>query len=47
MGHEDNLTLVEIDPSEVVQAIFSMLETLMNGELPPQSWASIAAKVRS
>jgi DNA-binding LacI/PurR family transcriptional regulator len=47
MGHEDELTLVEIDPSEVVQAIFDMLETLMNGQTPPQNCISIAAKLRS
>lgn len=47
MGHEEELTLVEIDPSQVVQAIFAMLETLMNGEVPPQNYVPIVAKVRS
>jgi DNA-binding LacI/PurR family transcriptional regulator len=47
MGHEDELTLVEFDPSELVQAIFDTLETLMNGETPPHNSFSIGAKVRS
>lgn len=47
MGHEHELGLIEIDPAEIVQAIFGMLETLMNGETPPENCVSILPRVRS
>jgi DNA-binding LacI/PurR family transcriptional regulator len=34
LGREDDLTLIEIDPAEIVQAMFDMLETLMAGRKP-------------
>lgn len=33
-GHEDELTLIEIDPDEIAAALFSMLETLSEGQMP-------------
>jgi DNA-binding LacI/PurR family transcriptional regulator len=47
MGHEHEMSLVEIDPAELVQAIFGMLETLMNGETPPQECVSILPRLRA
>jgi DNA-binding LacI/PurR family transcriptional regulator len=47
MGHEDELTFIEFDPTEIVQAIFGMLETLMNGEIPAQSNVFLRAKLRT
>jgi DNA-binding LacI/PurR family transcriptional regulator len=34
LGYEDDLTLIEVDPSEVVGGMFSQLETMMRGETP-------------
>ena len=47
MGHEHEVSLVEIDPAEIVQAIFGMLETLMNGETPSENCVSILPRVRA
>jgi DNA-binding LacI/PurR family transcriptional regulator len=33
-GHEVELILIEIDPAELVEAMFDMLETLMDGHKP-------------
>ena len=46
MGYEENLTLMEIDPDEIVQASFAMLETLMAGSTPPEPTVSIKPKLR-
>ena len=46
-GYEGDLTIVEIDPAEIVAALFSMLETLMNGEKPAAPVVSVRAKLRS
>lgn len=34
LGHEDELTRIEYNPAEVVEAMFDMLETLMDGKTP-------------
>lgn len=46
MGREDDLTLIEFDPAEVVGNIFEMLETLMDGQVPTQSKVLIAPRLR-
>jgi DNA-binding LacI/PurR family transcriptional regulator len=46
MGYEENLTLIEIDPDEIVQASFAMLETLMDSGTPPEPTVSIKPKLR-
>ena len=46
LGYEDLLTLIEVDPGEIVEAMFSMLETLMDGETPQLSTVSIQPKLR-
>ncbi|HEX8236253.1 MAG TPA: LacI family DNA-binding transcriptional regulator [Abditibacteriaceae bacterium] len=33
-GYEDELILIEVDPAEIVQAMFDMLESLMQGQTP-------------
>ncbi len=45
-GYEKSLILLQIDPSKVAEAMFEMLETLMRGEIPQQSVASIAPVLR-
>ncbi|MBV9470872.1 MAG: substrate-binding domain-containing protein [Abitibacteriaceae bacterium] len=42
----DELTLLEIDPAEVVQALFEMLETLMDGKTPATPIVSIKPKAK-
>jgi DNA-binding LacI/PurR family transcriptional regulator len=36
-GHEDEVFTIEIDPSEITQAMFTMLETLIDGDTPATS----------
>ncbi len=45
-GYEDDLTLIEVDPAEIVAALFTMLETLMNGETPAEPVVIIRSKLR-
>ena len=45
-GYEGDLNLIEIDPSHIVSALFSMLETLMNGDTPPEPVLSIRPRLR-
>jgi DNA-binding LacI/PurR family transcriptional regulator len=47
LGYEDHLSLIEVDPGEIVEAMFSMLETLMDGGTPPLPTVSIQPKLRS
>lgn len=47
LGQEDALTRLEIDPAEVAQAMFGLLETLMNGDRPAQAVTWIQPTVRS
>ena len=35
-GHEDELTLIEVDPAEIAEALFSLLETLGENQTPEQ-----------
>jgi DNA-binding LacI/PurR family transcriptional regulator len=46
LGHEDDLILVEVDPGEIVQAMFDMLEALMRGETPAQAYVPVYARLR-
>jgi DNA-binding LacI/PurR family transcriptional regulator len=46
LGREDELTLIEMDPAEVVQAMFNMLETLMAGRKPRARSVVIAPRIR-
>lgn len=41
-GREDELTLIEFDPAEMVGAMFEMLEILMDGQTPSVSSVGIA-----
>jgi len=43
---EENLTLLQIDPVEIVDAMFSILEPLMEGQVVRRSRISILAKVQ-
>lgn len=45
-GYEDDLTFIEIDPAQIVAALFSMLETLMNGKTPGGAVVSIRPHLR-
>ncbi|MDQ3814043.1 MAG: GntR family transcriptional regulator [Armatimonadota bacterium] len=45
-GYESDLIFIEVDPAEIVQAMFSMLETLMEGRTPPEPTVSIRPKLR-
>jgi DNA-binding LacI/PurR family transcriptional regulator len=44
---EENLTLLQVDPSEIVDAMFSILEPLMDGQTGKRSRISILAKVEA
>jgi len=46
-GYEGDLTFIEIDPAEIVQAMFGMIETLMVGGTPPEPTIAIKPKLRS
>lgn len=46
LGHEDELSLLEIDLAEMAQAMFEMLETLMRGETPANDVIEIQPKLR-
>jgi DNA-binding LacI/PurR family transcriptional regulator len=45
-GYEDDLFFIEIDPAQIVGALFSMLETLMSGQSPPDKVISIRPHLR-
>lgn len=47
LGHEDEVSLLEIDLAEMAQAMFQTLETLMNGEQPKNDVIEIKAKLRA
>ncbi|MBV9467815.1 MAG: LacI family DNA-binding transcriptional regulator [Abitibacteriaceae bacterium] len=46
-GYEADLTIIEVDPAEIVQAMFDMLETLMEGKTPASATVSIEPKLKS
>ncbi len=46
-GYEKSLVLLDIDPSQVAEAMFEMLEILMAGDTPPAPVVSIAPVVRA
>jgi DNA-binding LacI/PurR family transcriptional regulator len=46
-GHETELTAIEIDPAEIVQAMFDLLETLMAGKKPTLNVISIKPHSRN
>ncbi len=46
LGHEDELSLLEIDPSQIAQAMFEMLETLMQNKNLEPKVIEIKAKLR-
>lgn len=45
-SHENELTLLEFDPAAVVEAMFEMLESLMDGQTPPTSSVGIAPQLK-
>ncbi len=45
-GYEDDLIFIEIDPAQIVAALFSMIETLMNGDIPTEEVVSIRPQLR-
>lgn len=47
LGHEEDLTLLEVNSSELVQAMFAQLESLMDGQVPTQSNVLIAPRLRA
>ncbi len=47
LGHEDDLTLIEIDPAQVADAMFQMLETLMSGNQPVSDVVEIKPQLRN
>jgi DNA-binding LacI/PurR family transcriptional regulator len=47
LGHEEKLTRVEVNPAEVVHAIFGLLETLLQGITPAHNDVVISPKVRA
>jgi len=42
---EEGVAFVEVDPAEVVRTLFSQLEYLMNGQVPPHPWALVPARI--
>jgi DNA-binding LacI/PurR family transcriptional regulator len=44
-GHEDKLLLLEVDPDEVVAAMFDMLEPQMQGGKPGRDITIIPARI--
>jgi DNA-binding LacI/PurR family transcriptional regulator len=46
LGWEDDLTVIEVDPAEIVQTMFEMLEMLMDGKTPPERRVSIKPRVK-
>ena len=46
LGHEDEMTLIEYDPAEVVGAMFEMLETLMDGNTPTDRVTYVLPRTR-
>jgi DNA-binding LacI/PurR family transcriptional regulator len=46
-GYEDELTLIEVDPAEIVQAMFDMLEILMDGRKPASKVLSVKPQLRT
>lgn len=46
IGRADDITLIQVDPTEVVQAMFDTLETLMSGQVPPRQRILVRPKVR-
>jgi DNA-binding LacI/PurR family transcriptional regulator len=46
-GHEAEITLIEIDPAEIVQAMFDTLETLMEGRKPASNVLSVKPHLAS
>ena len=49
MGTEQELTRVEVNPQDVVQKMFKMLETLLRGDVPPHQieWVEPVLKLGS
>jgi Transcriptional regulators len=45
LGWEDSLTLLEVDPAEIVQKMFDTLESLMEGETPPERIMEVLPRV--
>lgn len=45
-GYEDDLTLIEFDSGEIVQAMFDQLATLERGEVPKQEHIRIEPRIR-
>lgn len=45
-GYEDALTRLEVEPAELVNALFSQLETLLRGDEPAQSVVAVAPHLR-
>ena len=46
-GHEDELITLEFDPSELVEAMFEMLETLMDGQRPSVPSLSLVPRLQA
>ena len=46
MGHDEELTLLEVDPRALVRTMFSMLETLMDGGTPASEQVLIQPQAR-
>jgi DNA-binding LacI/PurR family transcriptional regulator len=45
-GYEDDLTLIEIDPAQIVTALFALLEPLMEGQTPSENVVSILPSLK-
>ncbi len=45
LGYEDVLTHVEVDPSEIAEALFAVLETRMKGDTPQQAMRHVVPRV--
>jgi DNA-binding LacI/PurR family transcriptional regulator len=46
-GSDNSLTLIEFDPDEIIDAMFSMIERWMDGAEPPEQGVLIGPRVRS
>jgi|GEM_PF-651699 Transcriptional regulators len=46
LGDEKDLILVEVDPREIVQAMFEILEALMDGQTPAEPRRVVVARLR-
>jgi DNA-binding LacI/PurR family transcriptional regulator len=46
LGWENELTMIEVDPEEIVHRMFDILERLMKGDAPVQTVYEVTPRLR-